>query len=84
MVQNPKYSRARKCARLQNKTQLTRSVFFSLFHFQVESYHILLLSNMLAFAPCDLQPQRAYHNGRHCANIYLEQPIFGISCCGFL
>ena len=28
MVQNPKYWRAKECARLQNKTQLTRKVWF--------------------------------------------------------
>ena len=58
MVQNPKYWRAKECARLQNKTQLTRkSVIFLCLYFPVESCHILLLSNILDFVPCDLQLQ---------------------------
>ena len=58
MVQNPKYWRTKECARIQNKTQLTRKVCS---HFPVESCHILLLSNILDFVPCDLQLQRAYY-----------------------
>ena len=60
VVQNPKYWRAKECARLQNKTQLNKKVIFLYLHFPVESCYILLLSNILDFVPCDLRLQRAY------------------------
>ena len=54
MVQNLDYWRAKECARLQNKTHLIRKVLFVLcLHFPGESCHILLLSNILDFVPCD-------------------------------
>ena len=36
------------------------SVIFLCLHFLMESRHILLLSNILDFVPCNLQLQRAY------------------------
>ena len=67
MVQNPTYWRAKECARLQNKTINKKSVIFLCLHFPVESCHIVLLSNMLDFVPCDLQLKRAYSFALHCA-----------------
>ena len=35
-------------------------MFYLCLHFPAESCHILLLSNLLDFVPCDLQLQRAH------------------------
>ena len=57
MVQNPKYLRAKECARLQNKSQLTRKVGF----FFVYTFPSGVLSHSLALQYSGyLQLQRAY------------------------
>ena len=40
----------------QNAIICKNSVIFLCLHFPVESCHILLLSNILDFIPCDLEP----------------------------
>ena len=62
MVQNPKYWRAKECARLQNKTQLTKKVLFYLVHISQWSLVTFFCSPIFwIFVPCDLQLQRAYY-----------------------
>ena len=72
MVQNPKYLRAKECDKIPlgnvNKEKSHFSSFKIVFCFGV--WHILLLSNILDFVPCDLQLQRA------CCMHYL----FGHTC----
>ena len=47
MVQNPKYLRANECARLQNKTQLTRKV--GLFFVDISQWSLIMLFCSLIF-----------------------------------
>ena len=52
-VQDMPYGRTKECARLQDKTQVTKCDFSSLY-FPVETCHIVLLSSMSDFLPSDL------------------------------
>ena len=60
MVQNPTYWRAKQCDKtpLGNVNKEKSHFSSELFYFGV--WHILLLSNMLDFVPCNLQLQRKY------------------------
>ena len=63
MVQNPKYWKAKECYKTPlGNVNKEESHFSSCVLFCFGVWHILLLSNILDFVPCDLQLQRAYRS----------------------